>query len=649
MNNNNPYIKKLTASILVAFYLLITLIPANVASANELPEGQTPSGIPFSEMEAEIEAVINDYLGVTTPGVAVVVTYGGEIIFSRGYGYANLESQIPIDPATTVFGYGSIGKLFTWTAVMQLVEQGRIDLDGDISDYLPEDFLAELDFNYTFTMRHLMNHTAGFAENIIGFAFDMEETEEQISLREGLLIAQPPQIFEPGTVSSYSNFGVGLAGYIVGYVTGEDFVTYEMENILLPVGLTNTLNGPDWFDNDDFLQHRATGYVSDGDDGFSVVAPLYIAMYPAGALSGTAEDLARFVLALTPELGESGPLFETPAGLNAIFTSSVTDPTRLSRYHGFLSYETANDPAFGHGGTLPDFNTNLAFVPETGFGVVALANSGEATVELSVVNLLLGSQEDVQPGSGTLPDVAQFEGQFINARHSYGRFTSLLDYLGQTTVTQLDENIIQMSMLGGFAEATFVQVEPYVFHLMETTHPIVNTFTGGEIQFITEDGQVTQIEFSNPFNLIPVPRTATSITMSMTVVGISALFFLIAPLVSLVVFLRNKKKGIASNRFQKLNRVLLLCGTALTINNLVMLIRLLVINPFRTAAEMNPHIFLNYALAGAAAIVLVFSLLTLRHKEGKATTKQSIFFAITALLVLSLLFVLQSWHFFVIL
>ena len=190
------------------FALLVSVfVPTLDAHAS-----QTPSGIPFLELESQIDALVKEYIGKTVPGAAIVVFHNGEIIFSRGYGYADIELGIPVDPAVTVFEHGSISKLFVWTAVMQLVEQGFLDLDAIVTTYLPEDVAARFAFKKPFTMRDLMNHAAGFEEVLLNLFADADTIEERRgTLEEALLTLQPMQIFEPGTVGAYSNWGSAFA------------------------------------------------------------------------------------------------------------------------------------------------------------------------------------------------------------------------------------------------------------------------------------------------------------------------------------------------------------------------------------------------------------------------------------------------------
>jgi hypothetical protein len=245
-----------------------------------------------------------------------------------------------------------------------------------------------------------------------------------------------------------------------------------------------------------------------------------------------------------------------------------------------------------------------------------------------------------------LPDVTQLEGRFTFARSTAGQFMEVLDYLSISTVTAVDENIIELSAAGAAITGTFLQVEPYVFHLIDFDHPMMLALTAEQLHFIMEDGHPVQIHLGNPFNLIAMPRSMPSLITSASIAVASTLFFVIAPIVLLVIFLRNKKKGITPTRASRLNSGLLLCGMLLVVNNLAMLARVFVINMFRTASELAPHIWINYLLAGLAVLMFIGLPVSLRQEEV-ITTKRKVFYMVTTLFVALLIFVLYSWNFFV--
>ena len=625
------------------------------AYANTAPTGQTPSGIPFSELESYIDTFVAEHLGVSTPGVAIVVVHDGEIIFSRGYGYADIEQGILIDPATTIMTYGSIGKTFVWTAAMQLVEQGLLDLDMDVNTYLSEEARQEFDFEMPFTMRDLMNHSAGFADSIHNF-MSMEPFDfENISVRESLLSSQPPQIFTPGTAAAYSNWGATLAAYIIENISGRNFVDFEMENIIGISNMTNTLNEPHWSNNQSFLQARTIGYARDGRGGFiRMPTPHFGGFYSAGSAIGTAEDLARFVIALTPPTGESGVLFNDANTLELMFSSSALDPdSRPMTHHGFLQYRGLVD-AIGHGGDTLASSANFGIVPEERFGWVVLTNvSDEMDIRFGLTDLLIGTtMNQEQPLSNNLPSATAVEGRFVSLRRIEGVLFEFANYLGMLQVSAIDENTIQLSM-AGLGYATYMQVEPYVFRVISTTSPAFNTIFN-ELRFVMEDGRPVHVHIPNAFDMTPLPqgRTMPFLIAYLIIAIVSALFFVIMPIVLLVRFLVRKIRGKATSnqtKFRFFNVALLVSGLVILLNNVMAAMTGLANYSVFTSAALNPHIMANYFLAGLSAILLLVSIFFFRKEIGDIRIKSRVFYGVTAALLVLFIFTLQNWNFFVLL
>src|SRR5579884_2604319 len=222
-------------------------------------------------------------------GAVVVVVRQNDVLLEKGYGYADVAKKIRVDPAVTGFRPGSISKLFTWISVMQLKEQGKVDLDADVNRYL--DFTIAEPWHKPVTLRDLMTHRPGFEEEIRDLIRGAPATF--IPLRQYLVENQPAQIFPPGTVPAYSNYGAGLAGYVVQRVSGERYEDYVRRHIFEPLGMLRS----------SFYQplpkswpvHPVSGYSRAGAKmlPFELVEPA-----PAGALTTTGADMIRFARAL---------------------------------------------------------------------------------------------------------------------------------------------------------------------------------------------------------------------------------------------------------------------------------------------------------------------------------------------------------------
>ncbi len=216
------------------------LPPHNQEKAAPMLPPQAPQTTPQLTKE-DLEAFFDGFLPIQLQrddiaGAVVLVVKDGKVLFAKGYGYADVKSKKPVTVDATLFRPGSISKTFTWTAVMQLVEQGKLDLNRDVNDYL--DFKIPATFGKPITMKDLMTHTPGFEETLkdlfVAKAADMRPLQEYVSTH------LPKEIFPPGTTPAYSNYGATLAGYIVQRVSGMPFDDYIDKNILTPLGMHHT-------------------------------------------------------------------------------------------------------------------------------------------------------------------------------------------------------------------------------------------------------------------------------------------------------------------------------------------------------------------------------------------------------------------------
>jgi CubicO group peptidase (beta-lactamase class C family) len=190
------------------------------------------------EMQAFLDALFEAQMAERhIPGAAIVVVQDGAVLLSKGYGFADLEQQIPVDPTKTAFRAGSVSKLFAWTAVMQVAERGLLDLDADVNAYLTG-FQIPATYPQPVTPAHLLTHTAGFEDRWIGTR--TRDPDEIEPLGTMLAAAMPERVEAPGIVHSYSNYGANLAGHLVGQVSGLSFDEFVEANILLPLGMEGT-------------------------------------------------------------------------------------------------------------------------------------------------------------------------------------------------------------------------------------------------------------------------------------------------------------------------------------------------------------------------------------------------------------------------
>ncbi|MDE5909950.1 MAG: beta-lactamase family protein [Lachnospiraceae bacterium] len=379
--------QKVIAGVLAILLLVVSGTTTVFAAENS---EQTPSGIAYSDLEKHIE----DYIDVrkeTTSSVSVTVFNGTDDILSVIYGDANTKDNIRADK-DTVYEWGSISKMFVWTSVMQLCEREKIDLNADVRNYLPDGFLSNLSYKEPVTMLHLMNHTAGFQETV----WDVEVTDKEkiISLKDALLSTAPAQIYEPGRVVSYSNWGAALAAYTVECVSGMDYADYVRKNIFEPLGMERTAIRPDCSDNTwvESQREKTNAYYNvQGEYEDYGECRRYILLYPAGSAAGTMSDLVRFAKAFLQDSSEC-PLFTQPDTLAEMLSPTLnfsgTDTPRIC--HGLFS-QRYGVSLIGHAGNTTGFSANLVIDTEGGTGIVVMTNEvGETAYNYGLVSLVYG-------------------------------------------------------------------------------------------------------------------------------------------------------------------------------------------------------------------------------------------------------------------
>ncbi len=339
-----------------------------------------------TEIGSQIEAFVVEHAD-TTAGMAVSVFQKDSVLYHNYFGYANREAGLPVDE-NTVMEWGSVTKLLVWVSVMQLTEQGKLDLNADVQNYLPEGFLGNLTFGQPITMLHLMNHTAGFEDSIIGM---MTGDECQIMpLETYLRTIQPRQVFAPGTVTAYSNWGAALAGYIVERISGLPFYEYVRQHIFNPLGMTRSALNADLSDNPWVRRQREKLECYTTAGALIPDCQYAIVMYPAGMCTSTLGDLETFAMAL---LDRESPLFADPATYDAFLSPTAYFPdTQIPlNHHGMWSEAYYSVPVIGHGGNTMGCSAKLLLDVAGGVGMVVMTNQYvETTYTNQMPSLVFG-------------------------------------------------------------------------------------------------------------------------------------------------------------------------------------------------------------------------------------------------------------------
>jgi CubicO group peptidase (beta-lactamase class C family) len=425
-------------------------------------------------------------------GATVIVVKDGQVLTEKGYGFADIKSGRKVDPEKTLFRPGSVSKLFVWTAVMQQVEQGKIDLDADINKYL--DFKIPPRDGKPITMRNLMTHTPGFEE--WAKSLFVGSPERLIPLGKLLARWQPKRIYAPGVTPAYSNYGASLAGYIVERVSGEKFDDYMDRHIFAPLDMQNST----------FRQPLPAKYVANMATAYAQASQPpkpyeLVAGEPAGSSSMTAADIAHFMIAHLnggQYNGQSLLKPETVVQMHAEQPKLI--PPLDGMALGFYHEDRNGHSIVGHGGDTSFFHSDLALLEHDNVGLFISMNSagkGGATGKIRAsllrdfVDRYYPAPRTVLPTAPTAKEhAAQIAGRYWFNRRAHSTFFSLLGLLGQTTVTAKPDGTMQVAALKDFGGGvkTWREVGPYVWKDADND----STFAA-----VVKDGKVDQMMSSD--------------------------------------------------------------------------------------------------------------------------------------------------------
>lgn len=327
----------------------------------------------FDRLDEFVDSAFTDGLSNSLiKGGAVAIVSVDSSLISKGYGLSGSNNDIPISANNSIFQIGSIGKVFTSLAVLQLVDEGKLDLDTDIKNYLSE---ISIDNSYKeiITLRHLLTHTAGFDERLIGYAARSKKTIEP--LKEHLIRRMPKRYVEPGQEISYSNYGYALAGYIIEKTSGIEFTDYVNQRILKPLQMSRSgynVQNSKWAHamSDQIL----TGYKKN-KSGFLDLPNFYRHPIPAGGINSTADDMAFFMMMMLNQGGFRNNRILSRENCQEMFKRQFSNHPELGGYSlGFEEQLLNGHIAFSKGGAVPGFRAIMIIYPELELGLFACVN-----------------------------------------------------------------------------------------------------------------------------------------------------------------------------------------------------------------------------------------------------------------------------------
>lgn len=445
---------------------------------------------------AELEVFLDAYLTAQMekhhiPGVVITFVKDGEVFFSKGYGYANLEESVPMDVDETLLTTASLGKAFAAVGILQQHEQGVIDLHEDVRPYITE-FELKTNFDEALTFANLLTHTDGYEARMIGIA--ARDEAGLITLEELIEAYTPNQLYPPGQYMTYGDFAASLSGYLTEEISGLPFEEYMANNILLPLDMTDST-----FDQrlpDEMAARLAIGYdYSEGE--YHPVPTLYIRSAPAGGLRTTAENMNTFMLALLNGGEYQGARILDDETVEMIFAQQFAPaPNMAGITYGLFEHFENDQRLLLRDGDGVGTRSRMVLLPDHDLGFFISYNAGDSNLRLDIVSDFLAHyypvEDDVapQPVADHQSRTRLFTGTYRPLQADATTFGKSMYFFSQLVeITATNEGYLsittagmggeQSSVMGGFeGTSLWVEVEPLYFERVDGSGQL--TFVEGE-------------------------------------------------------------------------------------------------------------------------------------------------------------------------
>jgi CubicO group peptidase (beta-lactamase class C family) len=646
-NNARPIFRALMIVVIISFSPLpdwagvASLEPETAIS----PIGPSQALNDPQELEAFVDGVIAAQLqAYHIPGATVSVVKDGELFLAKGYGYADLEKHTPVIADRTLFRPGSVSKLFTWTAVMQLAEQGKVDLNADVNIYLL-DFKIPDTYLQPVTLAHLLTHTAGFESRNEGLF--VRQPEEIISLRDYLVRYIPARIYPPGQITAYSNYGTALAGYIVEQVSGKPYEEYVDERIFKPLGMTrSTFTRPP---SAELITDLAMGY--NYVDGAYQLQAEWVQPAPAGGLATTATDMARFMIAHLQKGRYGDATILRASTIQEMHRRQFTNDPRANGWtFGFMEAELNGQRIIWHGGATYFFHSALVLLPEQNVGVFVSFNSiGGSVARQAFVQAFLDHYYPAslpvlpRPPADFSKRIDQYTGTYLETRHNQTGVEKLLSLQSAVTIEATEGTLKTVGI--GFAwpeseTARWIEVEPFVLRKIEGE---------GTLIFLTDgQGAVTGLIDENDPQVVyqkqPWYETAA---FQLPVLMICLLLFLSTALAWPIGFVVGRFKRIASTKPVFLPRLCKWLAWSFSVLSLYFIVAFLgmMTDPeivFRVPPALERLLSLPLIMVVIAVGLIVCTALVWARRYGRVVGR--VYYTALTLAVIVFLWWLNHWN-----
>ena len=481
-------------------------------------------------LEAFVDGIVKPLMKANnSPAGTVTIAKGGEIILAKGYGFEDIAEQIPVDVYETLFRPGSTSKLFTWVSVMQLVEQGKLDLDADVNDYLT-DFKIKETFDEPITLRHVMTHTPGFEDGGLGYLI-VDDPDLILPLSETMKLYQPERVNPPGVQTAYSNYATSLAGLIVEIVSGVPFNDYVQQNIFDPLGMTKSSFAeplPPALD-----ERMAASYKNElgayVEKDFEIIANFA----PAGSQSATSPDMVRFAQAIINGGELDGVRILKEVTVAEMLTPNFTHDERTTpMLLGFYETDYNGHTVVGHGGDTIYFHSYLGIDKDADLVFfVSFASNGGSTVRSMFAPALYDQyfpRDEAPPvppedfserGARYAGNYGFWRGNFSNIERAFGLGSAM-------QVAPTEDNTLLLAFAGGAKQ--YVEVEENLFRELDPNLSLMAGISPRLIAFQeNEAGAVTGFVMDGlPFMSARKLSTLETANFNFSLLGLSLIILL---------------------------------------------------------------------------------------------------------------------------
>ncbi len=454
-------------------------------------------------VEAFVDGVVMPLMkNYDSPNGAVAIVKDGELIFARGYGYQDIEKNIPVNPSETLFRPGSVSKLFTWVAVMQMVEQGKLDLDADVNTYLKTFKIKDTFPGQPVTMRHIMTHTTGFEDGAMGYLI-IDDPNRIMPLNEAMKRYQPARVNPPGAQTAYSNYATSIAGLIVSNLSGLSFNDYIQQNIYDVLGMDHSSFAEPLPNN--LKDKMAVGYVRQAGKYTAKPYEIISNFGPAGAMAGTVTDLVKFGQAILNggEYG-GGRILSEETVRQMLSRNFSHDDRMMGMALGFYETEENGIRLLGHGGDTTLFHSELVIDQEHNIVFFSsFGSNGGGRVRSAIKPAFYDEFFPVQDEQLATPKdfserANKYSGNYVFWRSNFSKIEKLMKVAGGISVAPTANNTLLVSF--GGQSGQYVEVEKNLFHELGGSGVIAfQENESGEITGFVKDGMPFMSTFKASF------------------------------------------------------------------------------------------------------------------------------------------------------